>query len=248
MHRITRPLFVFATAALIQAGVAGVTFAQNNPSRHAPLPGVAPPSSSGPGWSTEEEPPAAAENGSQADLPILYVTSVEILRTSAQPELVIVCVTGLAASEGWAAPLLVPTYAGKPFDDILDLELIATPPEQSQLAGGFVQISAVIPLEQGQTLRGVRVRGSQNAITVKQIPGSNQVTISVNDCANCVGKKFVPEGSAAQPQEGVVRQEDLPKSLRVIKESDGIRGIEQDPNRLTLILGEDNTILEAFWE
>jgi len=248
MHRIARPLFVFAAAALIQAAFAGVTFAQNNPPRHPPVPGVAPPSSSGPGWSTEEEPLPAAENESQADLPVLYVTNVEILRTSAQPELVIVSVTGLAASEGWAAPLLVPTYAGKPFDGILDLELIATPPEQSEPAGGFVQISAIFPLEQGQILRGVRVRGSENAITVRQIPGSSQVTISVNDCANCVGKKFAPDGSAPQPQEGVVRQEDLPKSLRIIKESDGIRGVEQDPNRLSLILGEDNTILEAYWE
>lgn len=40
----------------------------------------------------------------------------------------------------------------------------------------------------------------------------------------------------------------LPKLLRVVRASDGIRGTEQDPNRLTLILGENNTILEAFWE
>ncbi|MBV8577975.1 MAG: hypothetical protein JOZ58_23455 [Acetobacteraceae bacterium] len=39
----------------------------------------------------------------------------------------IVRAIGLASSQGWSAPLLVPTYAGKPADDILDLELIATP-------------------------------------------------------------------------------------------------------------------------
>jgi len=54
--------------------------------------------------------------------------------------------------------------------------------------------------------------------------------------------------SATQSQEGVVRQEDLLKRVRVVKASDGIRGDDQHLNRLTLIMGEDNTILEAFWE
>jgi hypothetical protein len=30
--------------------------------------------------------------------------------------------------------------------------------------------------------------------------------------------------------------------------SSGIGGTEQNPNHLTLILGYDNTIVEAFWE
>jgi hypothetical protein len=182
------------------------------------------------------------------DLPVLYVTSVEIFRASAEPEFDIVRVTGLAASQGWSEPQLVPTYAGKPFDDILDLELIATPPEQSQSADGFVQVSAILPLEHGQTFKGVRVRGSENAIATKQIPGIGQLTINVNDCKDCAGKKFATEGSASQAQQGYVRQEDLPKLLRIVKSSDGIRGTEQDPNRLTLILDDDNTILDAFWE
>ncbi len=131
--------------------------------------------------------------------------------------------------------------------DILDLELIATPPDQSESADGFVQVSAILPLEPGHSFRGVRVRSLENAITVQQIPGSGQATIRANDCASCVGKKLTPTGSAPPPQENV-RQEDLPKSLRVIKPSDGIRDIGPDPNRLTLILGDDNTILEAFWE
>jgi hypothetical protein len=36
--------------------------------------------------------------------------------------------------------------------------------------------------------------------------------------------------------------------LRLITASSGIGGSEQNPNRLTLILGDDNTIVEAFWE
>jgi len=75
-----------------------------------------------------------------------------------------------------------------------------------------------------------------------------RATISANDCQTCAGKKFAPEGSAAQPQQDLVRKEDLPRLLRIIKASDGIRGADEDPNRLTLMLGDDNTILEAFWE
>jgi hypothetical protein len=63
-----------------------------------------------------------------------------------------------------------------------------------------------------------------------------------------IGKKFVEKGQAQPGQQGIVRQEDLPKVLRWITPSSGIRGITQNPNRLTLILGDDNTIVEAFWE
>ena len=194
---------------------------------------------------TEQEPAATPESARSADLPVLYVTSVEVLRTSVEPKLDIVRVTGLAASQGWSEPELVPTYAGKPFDGILDLQLIATPPDQSQAADGFVPVSAVLTLEEGHPFDGVRVRGSENAITIKALPGVVRATISVNDCQTCPGKKFAAEGSA---QQDLVRKDDLPKLLRTIKASDGIRGTDLDPNRLTLILGDDNTILEAFWE
>jgi hypothetical protein len=36
--------------------------------------------------------------------------------------------------------------------------------------------------------------------------------------------------------------------VRILRPSDGIRGMEQNPNRLTLVLGDDSIIVEAFWE
>jgi hypothetical protein len=45
-----------------------------------------------------------------------------------------------------------------------------------------------------------------------------------------------------------VRQENLPNVLRWIIPSRSIRGITHNPNRLNLILSDDNTIVEAFWE
>ena len=74
------------------------------------------------------------------------------------------------------------------------------------------------------------------------------MTISVNGCKDCIGKKFVEKGQAQPGQAGIVRQEDLPKVLRWIIPSRGIRGITHNPNRLNLILRDDNTIVEAFWE
>ena len=46
----------------------------------------------------------------------------------------------------------------------------------------------------------------------------------------------------------MIREEDLPKVLRWINPSRGIRGITHNPNRLNLILGGDNTIVQAYWE
>ena len=65
-------------------------------------------------------------------------SGVEVMRTSTEPKLDIVRVTGLTGSQGWSAPQLVPTYVGKPLDGILDLQFIATMPEQTQAAEGFV--------------------------------------------------------------------------------------------------------------
>jgi hypothetical protein len=182
------------------------------------------------------------------ELPVLYITSVEVLRTSAEPKLDIVRVTGLTSSQGWSGPQLVPTFAGKPLDDILDLQFIATVPQQSQKAEGFVPIGAIFPLEPGNPFKGVRVRASENAIEIKQIPGSNQAQINVNDCKDCIGKKFVEKGQAQPGQQGIARQEDLPKVLRWITPSRGIRGITHNPNRLNLILDGNNTIVQAYWE
>lgn len=242
MNKRFRRLSAFAIAALMQGSLVGLALAQ----------GGAP--SSGPGGQAQGyagqtvEATPSTETTPGTELPVLYVTSVEVLRTSTDPKLDIVRVTGLTSSQGWNAPQLVPTFAGKPLDDILDLQFIATMPQQSQKADGFVPIGALFPLEQGHPFKGVRVRASENAIEVKQMPGSNQAQITVNDCKDCIGKKFVERGQGQVGQQGAVRQEDLPKVLRWIIPSRGIRGITHNPNRLNLILSGDNTIVEAYWE
>jgi hypothetical protein len=249
MSKTLRWLGVLAIGAAMQVGLTAVALAQGT--------GGAPPaanagegdqgySSGGP--PSEESGLLPTDVEPATELPVLYVTSVEILRTQTQPELDIVRVNGLTGAQGWSSPELVPTFVGKPIDGILDLQFIATMPLQTEEATGFVPIGAVFPLEAGHTFKGVRVRASENAIEVDQIPGSKTVNITLNGCKDCVGKKFVERGQAPPGTPGVVRQEDLPKILRWIPVNHGIRGITHNPNRLNLMLGADNRIIAAYWE
>lgn len=246
MRNTLRRLAVFAIATVLEGGLAGLALAQATPAR--PSVGGVPPQYAAPGSEPAAIPATGPEAEAASELPVLYVTSVEVLRTSVDPRLDIVRVTGLASSQGWSDPELVPTFAGKPFDDILDLQLIATSPLQSQAADGFVPIGAVFTLEPDHPFKGVRVRASENTIEIKPIPGLKQADITVDSCKDCIGKKFAERGQAPAGQAGVVRQEDLPKILRPIIPSRGIRGITHNPNRLNLILGDDNTIVQAYWE
>lgn len=254
MKKTLRWLGMLAIGAAMQGGLAGIALAQgappSGPTAAAPTAAAQMPGEPAQGYGSdtgqEATSPVAAEPGTE--LPVLYVTSVEILRTQTQPQLDLVRVTGLVGSQGWSSPQLVPTYIGKPLDGILDLQFIATMPLQTEQATGFVPFSAVFPLEEGHEFKGVRVRGSENAIEVDQIPGTKSEQISLNDCKDCVGKKFAERGQAAPGAAGVVRQEDLPKILRWIPPNRGIRGITHNPNRLNLLLGADNTIIAAYWE
>ena len=244
MNKKFRALGVLAAAALLPLGAAG--FAQGG--------GAPTPTSSGGSPPYQVETPGENETGietqvsPQTELPVLYVTSVEVLRTAIEPEIDIVRVTGLVGSQGWGGPELVPTTVGKPLDGILDLQLIATMPTELQTATGFMPVGAIFEIEQGHAFRGVRVRASENALEVDNIPGHVETTIKVNDCKDCVGKKFAERGKAAPGTPGVVHQEELPKTLRWIPWNHGIRGITHDPNRLDLLLGSDNTIIAAYWE
>jgi len=241
-------LGVLALGTVMEGGLLESAIAQGSPpgsSAANPAPGY--------GGNASDQAAAAEGGGTETEepatqLPVLFVTGVEVLRTQTEPQLDIVRVTGLTGSQGWNAPELVPTFAGKPLDGILDLQFIATMPLQTEPATGFVPIGAVFTLEGGHVFKGVRVRASENAIEVDQIPGSRTEKISVNDCKDCVGKKFAEKGHAPPGAPGIVRQEDLPKVLRWIPANRGIRGITHDPNRLNLMLGGDNAIIAAYWE
>ncbi len=182
------------------------------------------------------------------EVPLLYVTGIEVTQESLEPKVMLVRVTGLASSEGWSGPQLVPFYYGKPLDDTLDLQFIGTSPEQSQKAEGFVPISAIFTVDAGLPFKAVRVRAAANALEVKQIPGSQKAEIKADGCKECIGKKYAEKGKAPAGAPKVVREEDLPRGFRVIAPTHGVAGIVHNPNRLDLILDANNTIVMAFWE
>ncbi len=198
---------------------------------------------------TGSDPNAAGPQGATRPLevPVLYVTGIEVLHATLDPKVDIVRVTGLVSSAGWSTPQLVPFFYGKPADDILDLQFIANSPEQSQKAEGFQPVSADFELEAGHTFKGVRIRAYGNALELKSMTGSAQTQIKISDCKDCIGKKFVEKGQG-QAGPGVIYAGDLPPDYRPIGPTHGVKGQVHNANRINLILDGDNKIVMAFWE
>jgi len=232
MRQIQGMFAALVVAALASAGLAGAAWAQGGPQ---------------PGTDQEAAGPAGANR--PLEMPVLYVTGIEVLRAAMEPKSDLIRVSGLVSSKGWSNPQLVPFFYGKPGDDVLDLQLIATSPEQSQKAEGFVPITASFALEAGHPFKGVRVRASANALELKQMPGVAHADVKANDCKECIGKKFAEKGKAQAGAANTVREEDLPHGFRTITPAHGVAGIVHNPNRINLVLGDDNaTIVMAFWE
>src|SRR4030095_3900648 len=144
-------IFGWVVAVLFQAGIVTSALAQ----------GAQPASQGGGGEGyVGAEQDAAGPPGAHRplDMPIRYVTGGEVLRTTMDPKVDVIHVTGLVSSVGWSAPQLVPFFYGKPADDVLDLQFIATSPQQSQKADGFVPVNAMFTLEAGPPDTGVPVR------------------------------------------------------------------------------------------
>jgi hypothetical protein len=207
-----------------------------------------------PGAGAAEESPPSGEG---PPWPVLVVTSVETLRSHIKGHLEIIRVRGLVTSGGWGDPHLLPITQGEPLDGVLDLIFQAHSPAGAAPLGPLMPVEAILPIEAGHPYKAVRVRGSTNAVTLKTIPGYIEAPgyeegkAAKEDCATCMGKYFVAKG--ANPPAGVaadqiVREADLPWTLRVIKPNDGLPSYTFDPNRLTLVLSDDGRIVDAAWD
>jgi hypothetical protein len=230
----------FALATALAAGPVGMARAQDSTDESAGTQdvGQSMPTGAPQSYTT---PPAA---------PVLFITSVEMVQTTLNPQQAIIKVRGLTGSRGWSDPQLVPLYQGVPADGILDLQFIAQTPDQTQKAEGFVPIYAIFPLEPGSDLpKGIRIRGVGNVLLLTDLPGNIETTITKEDGSTAIGKKFAPKGTAQPGAAGVIREEDMPRNFRVIPPKKGVAGITHNMNRLNLVLGEDGqTIVWAFWE
>jgi len=236
-------------AAMLGAGLSGFAFAQGAPSGGAAGGGGGAPGGGQQDITTPTPSGAPQSSATPPELPVLFITSVEVMRSTVEPKQDIVRVRGLTGSLGWSAPQLVPLFVGNPVDHILDLQFIAQVPQDSQPAQGFVPISAILALDAGHPFTGIRVRGVGNVVEVKQIPGVAETKVTAEDCAKCVGKKYAIKGKAAAGTPGVVREEDMPRNFRVIPPNKGVAGVTHNMNRLNIVLGDDDeTIVWAFWE
>jgi hypothetical protein len=187
----------------------------------------------------------------QSTAPVLWVSSVEDLRSTKGPELDVIRVRGLSSNDGWEGAELIPLTKGTPPDGMLDLAFVAQAPTNSTAPAKFPIVEAVFVVEPGHPYKGVRVHGATNRVTLKSMPGFAEAPAPPKDCESCVGKRFVGKGEAApaglKPSD-TVREEDLPKTVRVVKSNDGLGKFDTDPNRLTLVLDDDGRIVLAVWD
>ncbi len=104
-------------------------------------------------------------------------------------------------------------------------------------------------IEPGHPFKDVRVHGASNRVVLHTLPGYEASTAPPKDCADCQGKLFVAKGQAVPVgTSALVFEEELPRNLRVIRESDGIGRFDSDPNRMTLLLNEKSQIIMAVWD
>jgi hypothetical protein len=233
-----------AAYVLSAGGVAAVAQTTPSPAMSAKAPGMPSAGSAQPAGSAQG---SDQDDGDEGRAPVLRVISVEVLRSTHGPELDIIRARGLTSTGGWDEAELVPLTQGMPADGILDLMFVARPPSAAAEASGFTPVEAIFPIESGHPFKGVRVHGAANPVTLKGLPGyAEGPPPPAEDCSKCMGKYLVAKGAALPPgksEADVVREEHLPATLRVIKATDGIAKLDSDPNRLTLVVGEDGQIV-----
>jgi hypothetical protein len=230
------PAVLLAFGGLITAGGVIAQAAE-------PAPAAAPPSSGG--------APSADAAEESVSFPILAVSSIEILRSTHAPTTDIVLVNGLTSSEGWEGGELVPLRHNAASDGVLDLVFVAHSPTESGTPSHYTPIQATMTLPEGHPFSAVRIRSATNSVVVRQFPGFIQAKVPAPPCDPCIGKLFVAKGATAPAGAApgdIVNQDSLPALTRIVRPDDGVADARPNPNRLTLIIGDNGRIVDAAWE
>jgi hypothetical protein len=217
----------------------------------APKKGQAPPTAQSDKDSEGAEEPQQQEEETPKLAPVLWVMSVEAMSSTHAPTLDVIRVRGITSTDGWEEAELVPLTKGTPPDGMLDLAFVAQAPTNSTSPSKSPVIEAVFTLEPGHPFKGVRVHSATNRVTLKGIPGYAEAPPPPGDCTDCVGKYFVAKGETAPANVNsgdVIHEENLPKILHVVKPTEGIGKLDSDPNRLTIVIGDDGRIVIAVWD
>jgi hypothetical protein len=174
-----------------------------------------------------------------AQQPLLAASTLEVSQAGG---LIRIRVHGLASSDGWSEATLVPLVHGVPSDGVLDLVLVAEPPAEPMQANGFLHMEATLLIEQNYPYKAVRVRTATNVIALRSLPGKAEAPVAVVDCHDCIGRPLATNGADG------VKPESLPKGTRILSPTDPIDDVQPNPNRLTLLVGDDGKIIDAVWQ
>jgi hypothetical protein len=199
----------------------------------------------------QSEETSAATKEQAEEFPVLAVTGVEVLPSKLKSGPVVIAVSGLTSSEGWTDVELVPLTSGTPSDHVLNLVLVGQPPPDAAPPTGYAPVYAILPLASDHPFKAIRVRGASNSVLLKDLPGLVEATAPVDPCTKCIGQYFVAKGDTAPagvPADQLLRQESLPPTARVIRPNDGIGDVQRNPDRLTLVVGDDGRVVDAVWE
>jgi hypothetical protein len=102
---------------------------------------------------------------------------------------------------------------------------------------------ATLPLSTDFPVKAVRVRSATNSVLLKDLQGIAEVRTPIEPCKRCIGRHFVARGAAipsGMDENQVMRAENLPPTRRIIRATDGIADVNRDPNRLTILVDEDD--------
>jgi hypothetical protein len=203
------------------------------------------------GATTAAGTPDGSDSEPDDRFPVFAITGVEVLRSKLQPEIQVIAVRGLTSADGWSDGELVPLTRGTPPDGVLDLVFVAAAPPESAAPMGYMPMHAVLPLSVDFPVKAVRVRSATNSVLLKDLQGAAEARAPIEPCKDCIGRHFVAKGAAVPSgmnENQVLRADDLPPDSRIIRATDGIADVHRDPDRLTILLGEDDRVVDAVWE
>lgn len=226
-----RYTFVPLLAGAILCGLAASAFAQSTaPSTQQP---------NAPQQGTSEDQEGGQPHIEAFQRPLLAASTLEVSQVGG---LTRIRVHGIASSDGWNEATLVPLVHGAPSDGVLDLVLVAEPPPEAMPANGFLHMEATLLVEENHPYKAVRVRTATNVITQHSLSGKAEAPVTITDCHDCIGRPLAKNGADG------VKPESLPKGTRILSPTDPFDDVQPNPNRLTLLIGDDGKIIEAMWQ
>jgi hypothetical protein len=198
---------------------------------------------------------AATPDGNDSEsgdrFPVFAITGVEALHSKLQPLIQVIAVRGLTSADGWSGGELVPLTRGTPPDGVLDLVFVAEAPLESAAPTGYMPMHALLPLSVDFPVKAVRVRGATNSVLLKDLQGTAEARAPIEPCKACIGRHFVAKGAAVPSgmnENQVLRADNLPPDSRIIRATDGIADVHRNPDRLAILVGEDDRVVDAVWE